>query len=280
VTDSTADDRSEANGGEEADEEGNADEAKGRDEADGADETESPYSTRVRAVGVVLLVATVAVGVAVLVSRGLELVLGMVGPVPAPILVGHALDTALVNAGVFGGVAGAYLRVRRRAGGGALLRVRRPTRRDLRLAVQGFFVVLAVGAVLHLAVGALGLPTGENTLTSRAEADPRLFVVAGATSLLFVGPGEELLFRGVVQGRLREAFGPATAVGLGGVVFAVPHLVAAYTGPGSLVSIGVVFGVSVALGTLYEVTDTLFVPAVAHGLYNVAILAIVAVGAG
>nr|WP_264475153.1 CPBP family intramembrane glutamic endopeptidase [Salinirubrum litoreum] len=107
-----------------------------------------------------------------------------------------------------------------------------------------------------------------------------MFVVAAVTSLLFVGPGEELLFRGVVQGRLREAFGPVAAITLGGVVFAVPHLVAAYTGPGSLVSIGVVFGVSLALGTLYEVSDTLVVPVVAHGLYNVAILAIVAVGAG
>jgi hypothetical protein len=250
------------------------------DHTDAVNDAESRYSNRLRATGIALLVATVAVGVAVLVGRALELFLGVVAPVPAPILVGHVLDTALVNAGAFGGVAGAYLWVRRRTGGGALLRVRRPTRRDLRLAVQGFFAVLAVGAVLHLAVGALGLPTGENTLTSRAEADPRLFVVAGVTSLLFVGPGEELLFRGVVQGRLREAFGPVTAVGLGGVVFAVPHLVAAYTGPGSLVSIGVVFGVSLALGTLYEVSDTLFVPVVAHGLYNVAILAIVAVGAG
>lgn len=244
------------------------------------DDADSRHSARLRAVGIALLVATVAVGVAILVGRALELFLGAVGPLPAPILLEHVLDTALVNAGVFGGVAGAYLWIRRRTGGGTLLRFRRPTRRDIRLAIQGFLAVLAVGAVLHLSVGALGLPTGENTLTARAAADSRLFVVAGVTSLLFVGPGEELLFRGVVQGRLRGAFGPVAAVGLGGVVFAVPHLVAAYTGPGSLVSIGVVFGVSLALGTLYEVSDTLFVPVVAHGLYNVAILTIVAVGAG
>lgn len=235
--------------------------------------------TRLQAVGVTLLVATIAVAIAVAVSRGLDTLLSAIGPVPAPILVAHALDKALVNAGVFGGVAFAYVGLRT-SDSEHVLRFRRPTTRDIRLAIMGFFFVLTVGAILNQTVAALGIQTGENTLVTAANEDSRLYIVAAVTSLVFVGPGEEVLFRGVIQGRLRESFGPVAAILIGGIVFAVPHLVAAYTGPGAVVSIGIVFGVSLALGALYEYSGTLFVPIVAHGLYNVAILAIVAAGAG
>lgn len=234
----------------------------------------------VTVVAITLGIASIAVLLATGVSALVDAFLAVVDAVPEPVLTGHVLDTALVNFGVFAGVAYAYLRYRAHHGRDSLVQLRRPTRTDVRYAVQGFFVVLGVGAILHQTVAALDVPSGENMLTTAAQADPRLFVVAAITSVLFVAPGEELLFRGVIQGRLRTAFGPVAAIVLGGLVFAVPHLVAAYTGPGAVYSIGVVFGISLALGALYEYTETLFVPIVAHGLYNVAILAIVATVGG
>jgi membrane protease YdiL (CAAX protease family) len=226
--------------------------------------------------GIASTAVLVATGVSVLIDE----LFAAVDAIPEPVLTGHVLDKALVNFGVFAGVSYAYLRYRAHRGRDSLLDVRRPTRTDVRYAIQGFFVVLGVGAILHQVIAALDVPSGENTLTSAAQADPRLFVVAAITSVLFVAPGEELLFRGVIQGRLRTVFGPVAAIVLGGLVFAVPHLIAAYAGPGAIYSIGVVFGIALALGALYEYTETLFVPIVAHGLYNVTILAIVAIGAG
>ncbi|WP_267643946.1 CPBP family intramembrane glutamic endopeptidase [Haloarchaeobius amylolyticus] len=227
-----------------------------------------------------LAIASLAVTLAMGVAEAVDTAVAAFDPLSEPILVDHVLDKMLVNFGVFTGVSLGYLQYRRSRGAGPLVRFRRPTWTDARFAIMGFFVVLGVGAVLHQTVAALDISTGENTLTAAAESDPRLYVVAAVTSILFVAPGEEILFRGVVQGRLREVFGPIAAVVLGGVVFAVPHLVAAYTGPGAVVSIGIVFGISLALGALYEYTGTLFVPIVAHGFYNVAILAIVALSAG
>lgn len=239
----------------------------------------TPDEGRLRAIGVTLLVASVAVGLAVAVSRGLDVLLTTLEPLPAPILVAHVLDKALVNAGIFGTVALAYVQLRKTRSE-HVMRFRRPTRRDIRLAIMGFFFVLTVGAILNQTVAALGIQTGENTLATAAAEDSRLYVVAALTSIVFVAPGEELLFRGVIQGRLRDSFGPVASISIGGAVFAIPHLVAAYAGPGATVSIGIVFGVSLALGVLYEYSGTLFAPIVAHGLYNVAILAIIAAGAG
>ncbi len=98
------------------------------------------------------------------------------------------------------------------------------------------------------------------------------YVVGVALSILVVGPVEEFLFRGVFQGRLREAFPPMLAIGLAGLVFAffhlylilvflpsvgvVVHLVAYYT------TMGAVFGF------VYERTGTLIAPALTHGVFN------------
>ena len=91
-------------------------------------------------------------------------------------------------------------------------------------------------------------------------------------SVLLTGPVEELLYRGVVQTRLKQAFSAAPAVAIAAAVFSVVH-VPAYAAGGSLdtsllTTLAVLFVLGGVLGVLYEHTDNLFVPAVAHGVYN------------
>jgi membrane protease YdiL (CAAX protease family) len=88
-------------------------------------------------------------------------------------------------------------------------------------------------------------------------------------SFLLIGPGEELLFRGVVQGRLRQAFSPIAAVVIASAIFAAVHVVAlSGSAGGRAVTVGVLFLPSLVFGAAYERTGNLVVPSLIHGGYN------------
>lgn len=88
-------------------------------------------------------------------------------------------------------------------------------------------------------------------------------------SILVVAPAEEYLFRGVVQGRLRNSFGPAGAILAASLLFGSLHFGNWVGSPGTLVGWGLLIAaVGVVMGVLYELTGNLAVPIVAHGAYN------------
>ncbi|WP_162993854.1 CPBP family intramembrane glutamic endopeptidase [Halalkalicoccus subterraneus] len=88
-------------------------------------------------------------------------------------------------------------------------------------------------------------------------------------------PAEELLFRGIIQGRLRETFSPFSGILLAAVCFALMHVPVAALSAGmtpassfveTLVS-GAIFGLA------YECTGNLLVPSIAHaGLWTAGLL--------
>jgi hypothetical protein len=99
--------------------------------------------------------------------------------------------------------------------------------------------------------------------------NPEVLLLLVPASFLLIGPGEELLFRGVVQGRIREAFGPVPGIALASAIFAAIHYFALTGGAGGrLVTIGILFLPSVVFGAAYELTDNLVVPSLIHGAYN------------
>lgn len=89
--------------------------------------------------------------------------------------------------------------------------------------------------------------------------------------IVFVGVSEELLFRGVIQSRLREDGSVLFAISVTTLLFLAVHL-PGYGSESTLVGIGINLWVltlfSVLLGLLYEYTDNIFVPALTHGTYN------------
>ncbi|WP_306056369.1 CPBP family intramembrane glutamic endopeptidase [Natronococcus wangiae] len=140
--------------------------------------------------------------------------------------------------------------------------------------------VLWIGGGLALIFGALigifalmtviGVDTAEHGTTQQVEQNPDLLIVIVPAMLLIVGPFEELLYRNVIQKSLYETFSRYGAVVVTSVIFASVH-VAAYATAGAgevLASLGVLFGLSLVLGFVYERTDNLVVPAVVHGCYN------------
>ena len=116
-------------------------------------------------------------------------------------------------------------------------------------------------------ISSLGLDSAQNQIVEIGQQNPEVFLLLIPLSFLVVGPGEEILYRGLVQGTLRETLHPARAVILASILFASIHLFS-LSGDGKLVYIGITFILALVLGTVYEYTGNLTVPAIVHGAYN------------
>ena len=131
--------------------------------------------------------------------------------------------------------------------------------------------VLALSLGLDALYNALGVGTASHGATDAAEGGGLPILAVGVlSSLLFVGPGEELLYRNVIQKRLYDALGRSGAVVVASLVFALMHGPTYLLGdllPG-LASLSVVFALSLVLGAAYVVTENVAVSAAIHGAYN------------
>jgi hypothetical protein len=197
--------------------------------------------------------------------------------VPLLVLGGTVSPLLLVGISVFGvqvvGFVGVSLLYARRTGRRAFL-VRRPTGRDALWVGGGVIAALLIAAGAGVVMTELGLePT--SGIADLGELDTRVFLVLIPLSVLVIAPTEELLFRGVIQGRLRESFGPVAAVVAASIFFGSIHFLN-FGGPltARLAPTLAITLVSLLFGYAYERTGNLLVPVVMHGGYNAALLAV------
>ena len=184
-----------------------------------------------------------------------------------------AAGQVLTNAGTYAAVAavgGVYLL--RHELPLSYVRYRRPGLRDLAAVVATIAALLALAFAIPPVVDLLGLPMAQHSIAETIEADPSVALVFLPVSILIVGPAEEFIYRGIVQTRLREVFDARSAVGVAAVIFASVHFLA-YLDPanvaGTVTTIAfVLLPLGAILGGVYEYTENLVVPALAHGLYN------------
>ncbi|MFC6737573.1 CPBP family intramembrane glutamic endopeptidase, partial [Halolamina salina] len=147
-----------------------------------------------------------------------------------------------------------------------------PDARDAALIV-GTTAVLVVFNRLAFAVGSLLGIDPTTAVTTPEELSVAVLVFVIPAMLFAVGPAEEYLFRGVIQGYLRQSFSARGAIGWGAVLFTIVHLPNLLANPESgVVSIPIWLVIGVVLGWLYERTAALLVPVAVHGLYNVAVI--------
>ncbi|ELY44328.1 CPBP family intramembrane glutamic endopeptidase [Natronorubrum sulfidifaciens] len=178
-----------------------------------------------------------------------------------------------------GGLALTYLLVRRSGFDREFIlefiRLRKPDRWVLVWVLAGLFGAFVVAIGYQLLIDVID-PFGagsEGTTHSGIEQGreyPFLLVLGIPIAILLTGPGEELLYRGIIQSRLSETFPTALAVVLAAVVFAVVHF-PVYLGSdlgAVLISLGTVTTLGLYLGVLYELSDNLIVPALIHGGFN------------
>jgi membrane protease YdiL (CAAX protease family) len=229
-------------------------------------------TARLRALVVALAVAGLGLGAGVVLVVGLSVLLTALGLDPSPLVL-LVVSLVSIQGVAFGGVALAYLRLRGRPVSSVGLRL--PSVRDLLIVVGGYaaaFVAAISGAVV---ISVTGAPAGENQVTEFATADPSVLLWLVPASFLLIGPGEELLFRGIVQGRLRETFDRVPGVVLASALFAGVHYAALTGGAGGrLVTVTILFFPALVFGGVYELTDNLVVPALVHGAYNATLFAL------
>lgn len=153
------------------------------------------------------------------------------------------------------------------------LGIRWPTGRELGLVVAGnLLIAVLLGVFLGLVELFALLPAEDGTGQDELEGfGVGVYVVAVLFMLLLVGPTEEVLYRGVVQNRLREQFGVVPAVGIASAIFTAIHIQIFVFGGGPVgIAVGflALFIPSVVLGALYEYTGNVVVPSLVHGIHN------------
>lgn len=150
------------------------------------------------------------------------------------------------------------------------LGIERPTLREL--VVVGscvFFISIAItfATVIISFIPSSGAATNRTAAAASSSSVIALFYMFA--SLLIIAPCEETLFRGIIQGRLRETFSAPTAISVAALIFATVHIIALIGDPTSqLIAVAVLTIPSFGFGIVYEYTGNLVVPVLTHGLWN------------
>ncbi|SDJ77933.1 hypothetical protein SAMN05216226_10937 [Halovenus aranensis] len=172
-------------------------------------------------------------------------------------------------------VAGAYLRW----DDGALVRAVRPTWHDIRWILLGFSLLVAFMVGLDVVLAQLGLEPAENATVDIGKDNPQLFLYFVPLVVFLNAPAEELLFRGVVQGLFRRAYGVIPGILGAALVFGLVHYVALVGAGSRLAYVAVAFVSGLVLGGVHEYTENLTVPIAVHACWNVVIYLNLYVGA-
>jgi|SRR3990172_3010059 len=128
----------------------------------------------------------------------------------------------------------------------------------------------------HALIGMnIGIPLGmvEYFILRPAPAFPdfqMIYLLRDAVYMIgFVGIGEELLFRGLIQKDLTATFGFKWGLFGASFLFAIMHLTWR-----SVPELGFVFLAALVLGFLYHKTNSLTAPIIAHGVNNIMLVAV------
>jgi len=151
-----------------------------------------------------------------------------------------------------------------------------PDTRDVTVVVVGYATAFGGLIAASLVVTAYQsytgteIDSGSNSIAEVGVQNPEFLLLLIPISIFLIGPGEELLFRGVVQGRIREFFSPIPGIVIPSVMFAGVHWFALSGGSfeGNLVAVGILFIPALVLGVAYEYTQNIVVPSLIHGFYN------------
>ncbi|MEF8800686.1 MAG: type II CAAX endopeptidase family protein [Halolamina sp.] len=224
--------------------------------------------SRLRAIGVGIGVGVLGMLVSLVLLLATGLTLSTAGVEIGPV-VSIGLTLFLTQGLSFMGVG--YLYLRRREISLASIGVRLPSLRGLGVAVGALLLSMIYLMAASQVIQYFGAETAENNVVQMGMENPEILLLLIPGAYLFIGPGEELLFRGVVQNRIREVFPPVSGVVVASIIFVAIHLPALSFGAplsAKLTSLVVLMGPSLILGGIYEYTDNLVVPILVHGSYD------------
>lgn len=154
---------------------------------------------------------------------------------------------------------------------------RMPNARDVGYFVTGIVGLFALQVAVSVVFSQLGASTANHSVEQAAQSgDADVLLLLIPASWLIIGPGEELLYRNIIQKSLYDTFGEWGAVVVASVVFALAHILA-YASGATLVALFntllVIFFLSLILGGTYLKTDNLTVSAAIHGTFDAVVFA-------
>ncbi|WP_276299056.1 CPBP family intramembrane glutamic endopeptidase [Halorussus lipolyticus] len=155
----------------------------------------------------------------------------------------------------------------------AYLDFRVPTKRDVGYIVGGVVAIFGLQMLISVVFSQLGVQTASHSVQQAASGgNAEVLLLMIPASWLIIGPGEELLYRNIIQKELYGTFGGWGAVLVGSFVFSLAHIPAYAAGAttvAALVStLGVILSLSLVLGTTYHLTTNTTVAALVHGTYD------------
>lgn len=129
--------------------------------------------------------------------------------------------------------------------------------------------LLVVNMLLSMIYTLLDLELAENAIFQIADENPIYILYLIPVMLLAVGPVEEFLFRGILQGVLRNTYGVNISLFITSLIFGIIHIPAAGgLHPPALLYVITTFSLGLLLGYIYEEQKSIIIPIVAHGVYN------------
>lgn len=151
----------------------------------------------------------------------------------------------------------------------SLIGLRMPKKRDIAVMLAGIIGLVVLIVSLDFLLSQIGLEPDENVAVEVGRENPELFLYYIPIVLLLNAPAEELLFRGVVQGLFRRAYGVVPGIIAASLLFGLVHYVA-LAGQGSAAAyVAIAFLSGLVLGAVYEFTGNLIVPTIVHAAWNI-----------
>jgi membrane protease YdiL (CAAX protease family) len=152
-----------------------------------------------------------------------------------------------------------------------------PSKRDVGYVVGGVVALLGLQILVGVAFDQLGVETASHsTETAASSGNPEVLLLLIPASWLVIGPGEELLYRNVIQKSLYDRFGEWGAVLIASVAFALAHIPAYAAGASAgalLLTLVVIFLLSLVLGAAYLRTGNVVVSTLIHGTFDAVVFA-------
>ncbi|MFB6298878.1 MAG: lysostaphin resistance A-like protein [Halobacteriales archaeon] len=187
--------------------------------------------------------------------------------------VATALSTIALGLGT-ATVAVVYLRASDR--GFAFLDVAIPSLRELGFVVAGVVTIIGLNLAIGWVFQQLGVESATHSVIETAQSNPEVLLVLIPLTYLVIGPGEELLYRNVVQKSLYDSFSRPAAIVVASAIFASAHFFAYASGNvlATINTLTVIFALSMILGAIYARTDNVVVPALVHGTLNAVAFAV------
>lgn len=140
--------------------------------------------------------------------------------------------------------------------------------------VFGIGLLLLSNSVIAQLFAFFDVSIGANAGIENPSGNPVYYLYMIPIMILFVGPVEEIVFRGIMQGSFRENFSLHTSVIVTSIIFGLIHIPSiqsnGYIPVISYVIITCVLGL--ILGYIYERTEDIVVPCLTHGMYNAFLL--------